>query len=63
VGRWLRNELAPWAQELSASLERRGVQLSPDVDRGEFDRTLFTRVGLELWFRTFIDGGGRGPID
>ena len=55
VGRWLQNELKDWAGELSSSLERRGIQLRAAHDRGEFDRTLFTRVSLELWFRTFID--------
>ena len=62
VGRWLQNELKDWAQELSSSLERRGVTLDASQDRGEFDRTLFTKVSLELWFRTFIDGRGVGPI-
>ena len=62
VGRWLANELKPWADELSASLEKRGIALTPAENRGEFDRTLFTRVSLELWFRTFIDGRGKGPI-
>lgn len=63
VGRWLQNELKDWAGELSSSLERRGIQLRAAHDRGEFDRTLFTRVSLELWFRTFIDNRGVGPVD
>jgi len=63
VNRWLRNELKPWADELSASLARRGFDYDPGADRGEFDRTLFTRVSLELWFRTFIDGPGDRPVD
>ena len=62
VGRWLRNELKDWADELCRSLERRGVRLQAAQDRGEFDRTLFTRVSLELWFRTFIDGRGQRPV-
>jgi len=62
VGRWLRHELRGWADELCSSLEQRGIRLEPSQNRGEFDRTLFTRVSLELWFRTFIDGRGRGPI-
>lgn len=62
VGRWLQNELKDWAAELTQSLERRGVVLNAAQDRGEFDRTLFTRVSLELWFRTFIDNRGAGPI-
>ncbi len=62
VGRWLRNELKDWAAELTDSLEKRGVRLDAAQDRGEFDRTLFTKVSLELWFRTFIDQRGAGPI-
>ena len=62
VDRWLRNELKPWADELSAGLDRRGISFAPGADRGDFDRTLFTRVSLELWFRTFIDGTGEGPV-
>lgn len=62
VGRWLNGELRGWAQELLGSLRRRGIDLEPARERGEFDRTLFTKVGLELWFRTFVDGGGKGPI-
>jgi asparagine synthase (glutamine-hydrolysing) len=62
VGRWLNNELKGWASDLCRSLEKRGIRLEPAQTRGEFDRTLFTKVSLELWFRTFIDGRGRGPI-
>jgi asparagine synthase (glutamine-hydrolysing) len=62
VDRWLRNELKPWADELCDGLSRRGIELPKGPERGEFDRGLFTRVSLELWFRTFIDAQGQGPI-
>jgi asparagine synthase (glutamine-hydrolysing) len=62
VGAWLAGELRDWAHELAHSLARRGVDLQPSADRGAFDRTLFTKVCLETWFRTFIDGQGRGPV-
>ncbi len=62
VNRWLREDLRDWAMELTTSLDRRGIRLAPMADRGQFDRTLFTKVCLELWFRTFIDGTGRGPV-
>jgi len=62
VGRWLAGELRPLADELAASLGRRGIEITPAHDRGEFDRTLFTKVSLELWFRTFIDRGGESPL-
>jgi asparagine synthase (glutamine-hydrolysing) len=60
--RWLRQDLKAWADELSQGLARRGVDFAPGPERGEFDRSLFSRVSLELWFRTFIDGRGDGPI-
>jgi hypothetical protein len=62
VGRWLAGELSPWANELATSLDRRGVTIRPVAERGAFDRTLFTKVSLELWFRTFIDGNGLAPL-
>jgi asparagine synthase (glutamine-hydrolysing) len=62
VGRWLGEELRDWASDLAGSLARRGIDLHPSCDRGEFDRTLFSKISLELWLRTFIDGRGREPI-
>ncbi len=62
VGRWLAGELKPWADELAAGLERRGITITPVEERGEFDRSLFTKVSLELWFRTFIDRRAEGPL-
>jgi asparagine synthase (glutamine-hydrolysing) len=62
VNRWLREELRDWATELTTSLDRRGIRIAPTADRGQFDRTLFTKVCLELWFRTFVDGAGHGPV-
>ena len=62
VGRWLAGELKLWANELATSLDRRGVTIRPVAERGAFDRTLFTKVSLELWFRTFIDGNGLAPL-
>lgn len=62
LNRWLRRDLKAWADELSHGLARRGIDFAPGPERGEFDRSLFSRVSLELWFRTFIDGKGDGPI-
>ena len=62
VQRWLTNELKPWADELADALARRGIRIAPALERGAFDRTLFTKVSLELWFRTFIDAAGEGPV-
>jgi asparagine synthase (glutamine-hydrolysing) len=61
VQRWLSRELKPWADELASSLARRGIAITPSLPRGAFDRTLFTKVCLELWFRTFVDADGAGP--
>lgn len=62
VGRWLAGELKPWADELVRSLAGRGIEITPCHERGEFDRTLFTKVSLELWLRTFIDRRAEGPL-
>ncbi len=62
VGRWLAHELKPWADELLESFAKRDIRVAPERDRGEFDRTLFTKVSLELWFRTFIDRRADGPV-
>ncbi len=62
VRRWLAGELKSWADDLAGSLARRGIEITPGHDREEFDRTLFTRVGLELWFRTFIDRRGETAL-
>jgi asparagine synthase (glutamine-hydrolysing) len=62
VGRWLAGELRDWATDLAAALARRGIDLQSCSDRGEFDRTLFSKISLELWFRIFIDGRGREPV-
>jgi len=62
VHRWLSCELKPWADELADSLARRGVEITPLRDRGEFDRSLFTKVSLELWFRSFVDRRGESPL-
>jgi hypothetical protein len=62
AGRWLAGPAGPWAQDLAKSLKRRGISIQPRTNRGEFDRSLFTAVSLELWFRTFIDRNGEGPI-
>ncbi len=56
VNRWLRGPLAAWARELEEGLDRRGYgHLKQSSDRGEFDRNLYARICLELWFREVID--------
>ena len=62
VARWLHGELKHWAGELADALSRRGIDIRPRADRGQFDRTLFAKVSLELWFRTFIDRAGDAPL-
>lgn len=62
VQRWLSGELADWARELAGALEKRGLVVQAAADRGEFDRSLFTKVSLELWFGTFIDRCGESPL-
>jgi asparagine synthase (glutamine-hydrolysing) len=55
---WLTADLKAWARALVRSLARR-IPLPPDGGRGEFDRGLYTRVSLELWFRNFFPDFGR----
>jgi asparagine synthase (glutamine-hydrolysing) len=58
IGRWLAGELREWAEDLRESLGRRGLPGLPAPaapERGEFDRSLYAAVALELWFRIFID--------
>lgn len=62
VSQWLARPLKAWAAELASSLSRRGIEIRPRYERGEFDRSLFTKVSLELWFRTFIDRDGASPL-
>jgi hypothetical protein len=59
IGRWLRQELKPWSDELVAGLERRelGLPQEPPED-GDYDRRRHALISLELWFRRFIDQCG-----
>jgi asparagine synthase (glutamine-hydrolysing) len=51
---WLNGPLKAWATELDGSLAARGLSIPPPTLRGEFDRSLYSRVCLELWFRRFF---------
>ena len=50
---WLSGPLAQWGKNLRASLHQR-IVVPGNVGRGEFDRDLYTRVCLELWFENFF---------
>jgi hypothetical protein len=50
---WLSGPLNLWGKELEASLHRR-IAVPGMSGRGEFDRGLYTRVCMELWFRNFF---------
>ncbi len=54
IGRWLSGPLQTWAAELVSSLTNRGLRIPPPTERGEFDRSLYSRICLELWFRRFF---------
>ncbi|MBZ0272785.1 asparagine synthase (glutamine-hydrolyzing) [bacterium] len=51
---WLNGPLNAWAADLEASLARRIPLPDNNTGRGEFDRSRYTRVCLELWFRQFF---------
>lgn len=53
LDRWLSGPLADWASELAGSLGRR-LTLPQIERRAEFDRSLYSRMCLELWFRRFF---------
>lgn len=53
-GQWLTGPLKDWAAELERSLIARGLPLPSPTVRGEFDRGLYARISLELWFRNFF---------
>ncbi len=50
---WLSGPLYLWGKELEASLQRR-IVVPGKSGRGEFDRGLYTRVCMELWFQNFF---------
>ena len=50
---WLAKDLKSWTRGLLSSLAKR-ITIPDDGGRGEFDRGLYTRVSLELWFRNFF---------
>ena len=50
---WLAGPLRKWGKELEASLHSR-IAVPGGAGRGEFDRALYTRVCMELWFRNFF---------
>ncbi len=61
VTHWLKNELKGWADDLIGKLQKRNVwRGTPQSARGEFDRSRYTQVCLELWFEQFVDEAATG---
>ncbi len=59
ISDWFTGELRQWAGELGEAFERRemaGLLRPPEVSRGEFDRSLYSRISTELWLRQVLDG-------
>jgi hypothetical protein len=54
IGRWFAGPLNDWVTELERSLAARGLTVPQVNGRGEFDRSRYTRVCLELWLRRFF---------
>jgi len=55
---WLSGPLADWAQKLESSLSNR-IEWPPVKKRQAYDRTLYSRMCLELWFRIFFPDARR----
>ena len=51
---WLNHELRGWASHLSERLHKRGIVWPEPKSRGEFDRYLYSKICLELWFQNFF---------
>ena len=54
VNLWLNGPLKGWATSLSDKLDQRGIDWPRAASRGDFDRYLYSRVCLELWFQNFF---------
>ncbi len=53
---WFNNELKDWVCSLRNSLAKREIAPSMSENRrGEFDRTDYTCISLEIWHRIFFD--------
>lgn len=57
VNRWFDNELGEWSRGLLDSFSKRNLPLNRGSSRGEYDRTRYAAVSLELWLRTCVDHG------
>ena len=55
VNRWFDNELKEWSGELIDSLAKRNMSINRGGERGEFDRSRYAAVSLELWLQIFKD--------
>ncbi len=59
IAAWFNNDLCSWVRQLDQAFGRRAVSgLLPHTavrSRGEFDRTLYSRISTELWLRQVID--------
>ncbi|MBN1205669.1 MAG: asparagine synthase (glutamine-hydrolyzing) [Myxococcaceae bacterium] len=56
VNHWFSGRLRSWSEELMEKLKRRGgVHAIPESsERGEFDRSRYQSVSLELWYEQFF---------
>ncbi len=55
VNQWLNGKIKKWADSTLDSLKKRNLNLSPlRNNRGEFDRSTYHLVCLELWFQKFF---------
>lgn len=56
INRWFNNELKDWVNTLKYDLGKRCIQAPASINsRGEFDRSDYTNISLEIWHKIFFD--------
>lgn len=59
IAHWFEKQLGSWVSDLDQAFSRRTVAARLETTsscRGEFDRTLYSRISTELWLRQVKDG-------
>jgi len=65
IAHWFGNQLGEWAAEIDQAFTLRPIAQrlrTPSGSRGEFDRSLYGRISIELWLRQVLDGHPVDPL-